>query len=81
MELFLDLVFQLKGAMTSLINSLKKGYKVKAYLHWTFLDNFEWDLGNSTNFGLCYLDQNSKIIPRQSAKIYSKYISNFTSGL
>ncbi len=33
------------------------GVDVRGYLHWTLLDNFEWNAGYSKTFGLIAVDR------------------------
>lgn len=55
--------------------SMKKGVPVIGYLHWSLLDNFEWDKGAWPRFGLFEVDYKTmKRKPRPSAIWYSKVI-------
>jgi beta-glucosidase len=49
---------------------------VRAYLHWSLLDNFEWVEGFDARFGLVAVDyaQDFKRTPRPSAKVYADII-------
>ena len=47
-------------------------WQVKAYFHWTLVDNFEWERGWSQRFGLWALDTTSqKRTKRPSADLYA----------
>lgn len=47
------------------------GIDVRGYLHWSLLDNFEWDKGFWPRFGLIQIDYNDLArIPRRSSQIY-----------
>jgi len=51
------------------------GLDVRGYLHWSLIDNFEWDLGFEPRFGLVAVDYNSmKRTPRKSAYVYRAII-------
>jgi beta-glucosidase len=43
------------------------GIPVKAYLHWSLLDNFEWMMGFEPKFGLIAVDRHTqKRTPKES---------------
>ena len=54
------------------------GVDIRGYMHWSFIDNFEWAEGFTARFGLVKVDYENdfKRIPRESAKIYSDIIKN-----
>jgi beta-glucosidase len=55
--------------------ALKEGVDVRAYLHWSFMDNFEWAEGFEKRFGLVAIDYTNLVrTPRPSAYLYSKII-------
>jgi len=60
-------------------HAMKEGVDVRGYMHWSLLDNFEWDKGFWPKFGLVEINYNTmerKI--RSSAYEYKKIIdSNF----
>ena len=61
------------------INSIDKARQedvpVIGYMHWSLLDNFEWDKGYWPRFGLIHVDlQTKKRTIRPSAYIYQEYI-------
>ena len=48
---------------------------VKGYLHWSFLDNFEWAASYSERFGMVYVDYtNQRRILKDSARWYAEVI-------
>lgn len=52
-----------------------KGADVRGYLHWSLLDNFEWDKGFGPRFGLVEVDYKTlERKPRASAYIYKAII-------
>ena len=45
------------------------------YFRWTIFDNFEWERGYSSRFGLVRVDYRiQRRIPKQSARWYRKVI-------
>lgn len=52
-----------------------QGADVRGYLHWSLLDNLEWDLGFGPRFGLVEVDfASQKRTPRPSAYVYKAII-------
>jgi beta-glucosidase len=46
---------------------------VRGYLHWSLLDNFEWNDGWSARFGLVEFDSHTQQrIPRPSASMFGE---------
>jgi beta-glucosidase len=44
------------------------GIPVKGYMHWSLMDNFEWQLGFSKRFGLIEVDRSTQLrTPKPSA--------------
>lgn len=57
--------------------AIKEGVDVRGYFYWSLLDNFEWDKGFWSRFGLVEIDYKTmerKIRP--SAKIYAEICKN-----
>lgn len=60
--------------------SLKKGVKLVGYLHWSLLDNFEWDKGYWPRFGLVAVDRATmKRTIRPSAQWLGRVIQKLRS--
>jgi len=62
------------------INYMKKamenGVEVKGYLHWSFMDNYEWLYGYEPRFGLVEIDYNTlERKPRKSFYVYKEIIT------
>ncbi len=47
----------LRGQRLAIDRALADGIAVKGYLHWTLLDNFEWEKGYRPRFGLYHVDR------------------------
>jgi beta-glucosidase len=55
--------------------AIEDGSDLRGYLHWSLLDNFEWDKGFRARFGLIevdYVTQERKV--RKSAEVYREII-------
>ena len=53
--------------------AIREGIPVRGYLHWSLVDNFEWNNGWGVRFGLVEVDQQTqRRIPRPSASIYGE---------
>jgi beta-glucosidase len=63
----------IKESLKNVHRALNEGVDVKGYLHWSLLDNFEWDKGFWPKFGLLEVDFNGdlKRTVRKSAKEFS----------
>jgi beta-glucosidase len=54
----------------------EEGANVKGYLHWSLIDNFEWDKGFYPRFGLVEVDYKTQTRrPRASAQLYAEIIA------
>ncbi len=51
--------------------AMQEGAKVIGYIHWSLLDNYEWDKGFAPRFGLVYVDYKSysRIIKESAYKL------------
>lgn len=64
------------GHINAVRAAIDQGYPVLGYLHWTLIDNFEWQEGYTSKFGLYTVDpQTRALIPRTSADRYRALIS------
>jgi beta-glucosidase len=61
-------VWYIDQALTALHGSIAKGVPVIGYLHWSLLDNFEWEQGYKPKYGLVAVDRTTfKRTPKPSA--------------
>jgi beta-glucosidase len=60
----------IRAAHAGLQNCLKDGIPVRAYLHWSAFDNFEWNSGYRPRFGLISVDRKTFVrSPKPSASL------------
>lgn len=59
--------------MKDLNKLLKEGSHITGYLHWSLLDNFEWQLGYDQKFGLIEVNRRTmERIPKESLFLLGK---------
>lgn len=69
----------LQEAFESVRAAQQDGVKVSGYLHWSLLDNFEWQAGYSKTFGLIAVDrQTQKRRPKPSLTVLSQLAQALT---
>ncbi|MCD7885206.1 MAG: family 1 glycosylhydrolase [Lachnospiraceae bacterium] len=72
-----DRVAFIEEAMSGIGKCLGDGLKVLGYLHWSLLDNFEWQKGYSQTFGLIAVDRkNQRRTPKESLYCLGSYGKN-----
>ncbi|XP_068338324.1 beta-glucosidase 13-like, partial [Pyrus communis] len=61
--------------------AIKNGSKVKGYIAWSLLDNFEWEIGYAVRFGINYVDYNNglKRYPKLSAHWFKSFLKDSRS--
>ncbi|MCL4399107.1 family 1 glycosylhydrolase [Candidatus Parvarchaeota archaeon] len=60
----------IKDHFESVLSARRSGVPVLGYLHWSFIDNFEWTYGYNKNFGVVGFDMKTKRrIPKKSAYV------------
>ena len=65
----------IKESLKNVHRAIKDGADVRGYLHWSLMDNFEWDKGFWPRFGLVEVYYKTFArIPRKSAYAYKKII-------
>jgi beta-glucosidase len=65
----------IRESLAALDRARGRGADVRGYLHWSLLDNFEWDDGYHGRFGLCAVDFENAARPRTrrpSAQVYAE---------
>ena len=61
--------------LLELDKAIAEGVPMKGYMHWSFLDNFEWASGYDERFGIIYVDYPTlRRIPKDSAWWYKQVI-------
>src|SRR5208283_371742 len=61
----------IRETLMSIHRAIVDGVDVRGYLHWSLMDNFEWDKGFWPRFGLIAIDYSTQTrTPRSSALIY-----------
>jgi beta-glucosidase len=63
----------IEEATDGILDCIKEGIPVLGYLHWSLLDNFEWQKGYSKTFGLIAVDRTTqKRYPKASLSVLGK---------
>lgn len=64
----------IRQALSGVQNCITDGLPVKGYLHWSLLDNFEWQKGYSMTFGLIAVDRSTQTrLPKESLAFLGGY--------
>lgn len=65
----------LQETITAMHRAMRSGVKLVGYIHWTLTDNFEWEKGRWSRFGLCETDYRTlERRPRKSALWFASMI-------
>lgn len=54
------MIVEIESASYNLLGC-REGVDVKGYYIWSFLDDFEWDLGYTIRFGITYIDYTNEL--------------------
>ncbi len=70
-----DREWWIEESVKAMHRAIEEGCEVFGYLHWSLLDNFEWDKGYWPKFGLVSVDSNTKERKiKKSGKFYKEII-------
>ncbi|CAI7801730.1 unnamed protein product [Closterium sp. NIES-53] len=63
--------------LSHLLASIRQGADVRGYMAWSWMDNFEWQMGYSRRFGLVHVDRTRwlKRTPKASALWWQRLLS------
>lgn len=72
-----DRVWFIEESLKAVKKAIEDGVDVRGYLHWSLMDNFEWNRGFWPRFGLVEVDYKTmKRTPRSSAWRFKEIIRN-----
>jgi beta-glucosidase len=72
-----DRSWYIREVLKNVHKAIEAGVDVRGYLHWSLLDNFEWDKGFAARFGLVEVDyETMERKPRKSALYYKEIALN-----
>ena len=64
----------IREALDGVMAAKSSGVPVTGYLHWSLLDNFEWQAGFGKTFGLIAVDRKTQIrYPKESLRVLGSY--------
>jgi beta-glucosidase len=70
-----DRVMYLRNCITHMQRAAREGYPIHGYFLWSLMDNFEWEDGYNTRFGIHHVDfKTQKRTPKLSADWYKELI-------
>ena len=65
----------IKKYLYAVSKAIEDGYDIRGYHYWSFIDNFEWDLGYDERFGLYEVDfKTQKRTLREGSKEYQRIV-------
>jgi beta-glucosidase len=68
----------MRNSIGILQQAIKQKYPILGYLHWSFMDNYEWLVGKDARFGLVHVDYSNQCrrTPKQSAQYFTRLITS-----
>lgn len=67
----------IKEVLAGVESCAAEGIPMLGYLHWSLLDNFEWQKGFSKTFGLIAVDRKTqKRYPKESLQVLGRYTAS-----
>jgi beta-glucosidase len=70
-----DRAWYIPQALSGLHEAMDNGVPVIGYLHWSLLDNFEWQRGYGPRYGLASVDRNTfRRTLKPSAAVYGRIV-------
>lgn len=67
----------IRGYLSEINRAIRDGVDVRGYMHWSLMDNFEWEDGYKWKFGLVEVDfKTQKRTIRESARVYAEICKN-----
>ena len=65
------------GALRAVRNAIDKGINLRGFYCWTLLDDFEWDSGYSSRYGIIFVDYATQTrTPKDSAYWFKDVVNN-----
>ncbi|CAI5536021.1 unnamed protein product [Closterium sp. Naga37s-1] len=66
-----------KAYLSHLLEAIRQGADVRGYMAWSWMDNFEWQMGYSRRFGIVHVDRSNgfKRTPKASALWWQRLLS------
>jgi beta-glucosidase len=65
----------IRRALAGVENCVNDGLPVKGYMHWSLMDNFEWQKGFSMTFGLIAVDRATQ---ERRPKVSLAFLGSYT---
>lgn len=67
----------IKDYLQVIYKRISSGVPILGYFHWSTIDNFEWNLGNSYRFGLVHVDfKTGERTMKKSGEFYKQLVQN-----